>query len=116
MEVQPDASGTAPAAIGRSYATLAEWAVALDAPGLYDITNIAMGYVCEDLTLTTLTISQGSSIGLSEIHLVGHPNYRHTGLAGTGIKLTFTSTSRGVYLTSTVKTYIEWLELYNNIT
>lgn len=108
------ATGASQAFTRRSYDSVTAWKADLDDDEVYDTGDAAVGAVCETLAITAdQIVDTNGTLGLGAIWLIGHEDYRHTGLPGTGVALT---TTNGYHVqlvrcNTPVACYLEWLEV-----
>ena len=97
----------------RNYATIEAWAADLDNAAVYAANDDAVGVCYNDAPFTAeaVTISLGSVVGLKSIKLTVAEGHRHTGIAGTGVRLLPSGGTVALNLTSAVPTTVEWLEI-----
>lgn len=107
---------TGSATIYNAYNTITTWEAALDNTIIYRLGDNAIGecYATGGDFTTSLTINGGGTVGLSSIRLTAHPDERHDGTAGTGVKLYAGSGNTPCIKLQgpgTLPVTVEWLEI-----
>jgi hypothetical protein len=98
-------------ASGRDYSTISAWESDLDS-NIYDTGFTAIGECYADSDFSEfINLNGGGTIGLNEIKLVAASGEEHNGIENTGVRLTRTINSLLLFIGTTVKTTIEFLEM-----